>query len=100
MYIATFFSYYGAMLFKRYGDNAGWQPKLMAVPRQLSSSCGTCVAFNTVKVDVTTWMDENLELKEELAAVYKVEYKDIAEGEPFDDVDAPNYVLVYSCDHQ
>ena len=43
IYIATFFSHYGAMHCKRRCDQAGLPAKLMPVPRKLSSSCGTCV---------------------------------------------------------
>lgn len=42
-YIATFFSHFGAMQFRK---EAGVDsPVLMPVPRKLSSSCGTCVKF-------------------------------------------------------
>ena len=44
-YIATFFSHFGAMKFKKYCDQKGWPAKLMPVPRSLSSSCGTCVKY-------------------------------------------------------
>ena len=43
IYIATFFSHYGAMHCKKLCDRAGLPAKLMPVPRKLSSSCGTCV---------------------------------------------------------
>ena len=43
IYIATFFSHYGAMRFKNLCDEAGLCSRKMPVPRQLSSSCGTCV---------------------------------------------------------
>ena len=43
IYIATFFSHFGAMHCKRLCDRAGLPAKLMPVPRKLSSSCGTCV---------------------------------------------------------
>ena len=43
IYIATFFSHYGAMHCKKLCDQAGLPAKLMPVPRKLSSSCGTCV---------------------------------------------------------
>lgn len=45
IYIATFFSHFGAVRFKKYCDTSGWQSKIMPVPRDLSSSCGTCVRF-------------------------------------------------------
>ena len=43
IYIATFFSHFGAMHCKKLCDQAGLPAKLMPVPRKLSSSCGTCV---------------------------------------------------------
>lgn len=45
IYIATFFSHFGAMKFKKICDRCGWPAKLMPVPRTLSSSCGTCVTY-------------------------------------------------------
>ena len=43
--IATFYSHYGAMAFKRACDRLGVPARLMPVPRDLSSSCGTCVRY-------------------------------------------------------
>ena len=43
IYIATFFSHFGAMQCKKLCDRAGLPAKMMPVPRKLSSSCGTCV---------------------------------------------------------
>ncbi len=43
IYIATFFSHYGAMSCKKLCDKAGISARMMPVPRLLSSSCGTCV---------------------------------------------------------
>ena len=42
-YIATFFSHFGAMAFKKKCDKEGYPAVIMPVPRNLSSSCGTCV---------------------------------------------------------
>lgn len=44
-YIATFFSHFGAVRFGRQLREAGIDCALMPVPRQVSSSCGTCVRF-------------------------------------------------------
>ena len=44
-YIATFFSHFGAMAFKKKCDKEGYPAVIMPVPRNLSSSCGTCVKF-------------------------------------------------------
>ena len=43
--IATFYSHFGAVRFKKDCDGRGWPAKLMPVPRDLSSSCGTCVRY-------------------------------------------------------
>lgn len=43
--IATFYSHFGAIRFKRSCDSLGWEARVMPVPRNLSSSCGTCVRF-------------------------------------------------------
>ncbi len=43
--IATFFSHFGAIRFKKLCDSAGYAAKIMPVPRTLSSSCGTCVRY-------------------------------------------------------
>lgn len=44
-YIATFYSHFGSIRFKRRCDSAGWEARVMPVPRSLSSSCGTCVRY-------------------------------------------------------
>lgn len=44
-YIATFHTHYGAMTFHRRLMAMGDSPVMMPVPRRLSASCGTCVAF-------------------------------------------------------
>jgi len=46
-YIATFFSHYDALVFFSFLNETGITAKLVPVPRRLSSSCGTCVAFET-----------------------------------------------------
>ena len=43
--IATFYSHFGAIRFKRTCDFLGLPANVMPVPRNLSSSCGTCVRF-------------------------------------------------------
>ena len=40
-YIATFFSHFGAIRYKKLCEQAGYAAKTMPVPRTLSSSCGT-----------------------------------------------------------
>lgn len=43
--IATFYSHFGAVRFKKDCDKRNWPARLMPVPRDLSSSCGTCVRY-------------------------------------------------------
>lgn len=43
--IATFYSHFGAIRFKKACESMGWPARLMPVPRALSSSCGTCVRY-------------------------------------------------------
>ena len=45
LYIATFFSHFGATRFKKYCESLGIPAHTMPVPRDLSSSCGTCTKF-------------------------------------------------------
>lgn len=43
--IATFYSHFGAIRFKKECEKQDWPAKIMPVPRTLSSSCGTCVHY-------------------------------------------------------
>lgn len=43
--IATFYSHFEAVRFKKACESRGWPARLMPVPRDLSSSCGTCVRY-------------------------------------------------------
>ena len=43
--IATFYSHFGAIRFHRSCTLQGIAARMMPVPRDLSSSCGTCVQF-------------------------------------------------------
>lgn len=44
-YIVTFYSHFGAIRFKKYCETKGFKAQVMPVPRDLSSSCGTCVRY-------------------------------------------------------
>ncbi len=48
MYLATFFSHFGATRFRRLCAQEGVEAELMPVPRSLSSNCGTCARFARV----------------------------------------------------
>ena len=43
--IATCFSHFGAVRFTKLCDENAWPARMMPVPRDLSSSCGTCVRY-------------------------------------------------------
>jgi uncharacterized protein with WD repeat len=44
-YLATFFSQFGALSYRNALEEQGIVGKLMPVPREVSSSCGTCVSY-------------------------------------------------------
>lgn len=45
IFIATFYSHFGAVRFKKNCESLSIPAVTMPVPRDLSSSCGTCVRF-------------------------------------------------------
>lgn len=46
-FIATFYSHFGAIHFNRICQQKGLVSKMIPVPRDLSSSCGTCVLYES-----------------------------------------------------
>ena len=60
-YIATFFSHFGAIRFKKLCQKAGWSARVMPVPRDLSSSCGTCVRYEGDAICPEDQMPEEVE---------------------------------------
>lgn len=60
-YIATFFSHFGAMAFKKKCEKEGYMAVIMPVPRNLSSSCGTCVKFTGNPDTAKNWHSDELE---------------------------------------
>ena len=59
IYIATFYSHFGAVRFKKECKKENISAEAMPVPRDLSSSCGTCVRFETDKdINSFTWSQE------------------------------------------
>ena len=64
MYIATFYTHFGAMFFERQLEKLGdRQGQVMPVPRALSASCGVCVRFSLP-------FDQNLMASEDLESVF------------------------------
>jgi len=45
-YIATFYSHFGAIRYKKLCEKHNQNAQIMPVPRDLSSSCGTCVRYD------------------------------------------------------
>ena len=60
-YIATFFSHFGAIRFRKLCQKAGWPARIMPVPRDLSSSCGTCVRYDGTAICPDASMPEEVE---------------------------------------
>ncbi len=60
-YIATFFSHFGAMSFKKKCEKEGYPATIMPVPRNLSSSCGTCVKFTGETQTAQNWNSDEVE---------------------------------------
>lgn len=65
-YIATFYIHYSAIKFARDLSKKGYTANPTPVPRQISSSCGTCVQFKTdtatnIFADISSVTDDNLE---------------------------------------
>ena len=60
-FIATFYSHFGAVRFKKKCNKEGVEAKLMPVPRDLSSSCGTCVSYDSEVYEIEGTVSEELE---------------------------------------
>lgn len=76
-YIATFYTHFGAMNFRRKMKSMGDdKAEMMPVPRALSSSCGTCVHF-FMEVDANEVAEEDMEriVREEENGTYTVLYE-------------------------
>lgn len=76
VYIATFYSHFGAARFKKECQKQQIQAKAMPVPRNLSSSCGTCVRFETEKlISDFSWSDEVEQVVEVAGEGYRSCYR-------------------------
>ncbi len=73
-YIATFYSHYGAISFKRDCEEQGIEAVLMPVPRDLSSSCGTCVRYEADRLYPESNHPEDME---QLVKVIEAGYEQI-----------------------
>lgn len=57
-FIATFYSHFGAIRYQKLCKSLGYEAKTMPVPRNLSSSCGTCVKYDAPEVVYDNAHDE------------------------------------------
>ena len=72
-YIATFYSHFGAMHFKKQCEARKMTARIMPVPRDLSSSCGTCVRYEGEQpCPSDTWSDEVEQAVEVTAQGYRL----------------------------
>ena len=75
-WIATFYSHFGAIRYMQQCKASGIAAKLTPVPRDLSSSCGTCVRY---EAEAMLPPSSNPEEVEQIAAVlpegYQVHYR-------------------------
>lgn len=63
--IATFYSHFGAVCFRKLCEEHRIPARLMPVPRALSSSCGTCVRFEgPLPVPVSALPEETEQIAE------------------------------------
>ena len=76
VFIATFYAHIGAIRFKKACDNKNVPARIMPVPRNLSSSCGTCVRFEQDELPAWEAFPEETEaVVQELDGNYQMLYK-------------------------
>ena len=78
IYIATFFSHFGAIRFKKQCGEHKIEARVMPVPRNLSSSCGTCVRYVSEELFPSAPYPEEMEQiveadTEEYNVIYRAE---------------------------
>lgn len=77
-YIATFYSHFGAIRFKREAPEGVTNIELRPVPRNLSSSCGTSASFEAD--ESFTFTEDPTEGIEQIVAVTVEGYRTIFES--------------------
>lgn len=77
-YIATFYSHFGAIRFKREAPEGVTNIELRPVPRNLSSSCGTSASFEAD--ESFTFTEDPTEEIEQIVAVTGEGYRTIFES--------------------
>lgn len=74
-FIATFYAHFGAIRYQKLCKEKGISAKLSPVPRDLSSSCGTCVKYEAEEFLLNSDFKEEVEqVVEVLDQGYKVLY--------------------------
>ncbi len=73
-YIATFYSQYGAVQFRRFAKGKQIECKLAPVPRVLSSSCGTCAHYKSDTWDIGFTMNDLETIYERREESYLIVY--------------------------
>lgn len=77
-YIVTFYSHFGAIRFKKFCDTKNILAKVMPVPRNLSSSCGTCVKCDGELIASTEIHTDEVE---QIVEIMKTGYRIIYQAE-------------------
>lgn len=78
IFIATFYSHFGAMRCKKACDDTGISARMMPVPRALSSSCGTCVRVEADDMGTIPRTEESEQIALEEQDGYRILWR--AEG--------------------
>lgn len=81
--IATFYSHYGAMSFRRLCRERGVACELMPVPRTISSSCGTCARFDRSPLYEGEEWSEDIELVVEEEGPEGPPYRELHRSEDY-----------------
>ena len=75
-YIATFYSHFGAIRYKKLCQEKGMTVRVMPVPRDLSSSCGTCAQYDSdVPCPFSRYPEEVEQVVEVMDSGYRLIYR-------------------------
>ena len=72
IYIATFYSHFGAIRCKKECEKTGINARMMPVPRALSSSCGTCVRAEAEDIELIPRTEESEQIALEEQDGYRI----------------------------
>lgn len=75
-YLASFYSHFGAIRYKRLCQEEGIEARIMPIPRDLSSSCGSCVCYQAVSPRLfPDYLDELEQVVEVVEGGYRLVYR-------------------------